>query len=564
VFKLQDSTINLFYNCEIITMNINSPTADAMAVFQDKIFSIGSENEVRDEISKFKTSSENKIKILENNMEGKCIVPGFIDAHMHPGYYIYYKTQLDLSKIRSYSELEIALKKDDSERDPDDWIFGMNLMEDIFDNPEERRFPNKKDLDQMCPQRPVAILRHDGHICTVNSKVLEIIGIDASNVKELTPKGGEIRIDENGNPTGIFTEDAKSLILDKVPINTKGLEKAAKDVCQELASFGITTCGAVIQAGEEGLYGKAGAMEMALFETLIKERLIEQDMVFYIITDKPRKLKRLNKAFQKLDKGENRFVLGGIKLFGDGSFGASTAYLFEPYYKDMNGNVGFMVRDQQTLFKLTKETYDLGFQITIHSIGDKSNRIVVDVYKEIINEIKKSENIKIEKSNKFGIVHASLLKEDILRDAAALGIIFICQPNFINSEYTWIENRLGPDRLKTVYPFRSIIDAGIIIAGSSDAPIESASVLDGFKACITRNGFIPEEVITPEETLKMYTINAAFAIGQDSIKGSLEKGKLADFIILNHNIIKIPPEKLYKIKILKTYHRGKLIFSEKR
>ncbi len=557
MFAIQTSSTKIFYNCVIYAVDEKNSKAEAMAVFKDKIIAIGTEQSVREGVKEYfntyQADPEETLELEEQDLGGACIVPGFIDAHMHPGYYIYYKTQLDLSNIKNYKELENVLKKEDKDKDPEDWIFGLDLMEDLFDDPTERRFPNKNDLDLMCSNRPVVILRHDGHICSVNSVVLEKIGLNASNVKDLTPISGEIKLDSEGNPNGVFTEAATALVLDEVPMNFKGLEDACNAVSSELASFGITTCGGIIQAGERGMAGKAGALEYVLIQSLIKDDLIEQDFVFYVVIDKPKKLKRLSQSFLKLNKEENRFVIGGIKIFGDGTFGACTAYLYEPFSNSPEDS-GFMVTDKETIYKIAKETAELGFQVTCHSIGDKSNRLIVDIYRDIINELK------LGKSNKFRIEHASLLTDDVIKDAAKLDIIFVCQPSFINSEYTWLEGRLGPKRIKRVYPFRAIIDAGVVLVGASDAPVESASVLEAFRACVTRNNFVPEQQITIMEALKIFTYDAAYALGQEKIKGSLEIGKLADFVILDKDINLISFENQINLRILATYHRGKLIY----
>ena len=249
-----------------------------------------------------------------------------------------------------------------------------------------------------------------------------------------------------------------------------------------------------------------------------------------------------------------RYTIGGLKLWADGSFGASTAYMFEPFTDSPEGKTGFMIIKKDKLYELFNETYKLGFPIACHAIGDRANRIVVDVFRDVINENKKNESLRCR------IEHASLVNEKTLADAADLRLIFVCQPSFINSEYTWLEKRLGPKRVKYVYPFRSIIDSGIILAGASDAPIESANVLEAFHACVTRNGFVPEQSISISEALRMFTYNAAYALGQENIKGSLEKGKLADFVILDHNIMTHPIDKFTELKIIATYHRGKQIF----
>jgi len=551
---MKDLIIEFFFNCTILTVDQNNSRAEAMAIFGENIIAIGTKENVRSEIEQFienyKKEPGEELKVREMNLSGSCIVPGFIDAHMHPGLYVYFKTQLNLSKVKSYSELRTLLQNEDQFRESGKWIFGTDLMEDIFDRPEEQRFPTRYDLDSFVPNRPVVIFRHDGHICTVNSVVLKQIGIEKSNAKERTPESGEIRLDEDGNPTGIFTEGALEYVMTVIPIpSIDNLKEASKEMTKELAKLGITTCGGIIQAGESGPAGKAGTMELPLIQALIREGLIEQDFVFYVITDKPRTLNRLQKSFLSLSGKRDRFVIGGIKIFADGTFGSSTAHLFEPFTDSKNGNCGFMVIKREELYRLAKETSNLGFQVICHSIGDKSNRIVVDVYRELLGET-------VERKPLLRLEHASQLTAEIIKDAAALGIIMACQPAFINSEYTWLEKRLGRERIKYTYPFRSIIDAGVLLAGASDAPIESADVLLGLRACVTRNGFVPEEAITVPEALRLFTYNAACALGQETSKGSLEKGKLADFVILNRNPESVPPIELGKIIILATYHRG--------
>ncbi len=551
---MNNLTINLFYNCTLLTVDKNDSKAEAMAIFEDKILSIGEEGEVRNELDIFKKESNKNIKIIEKNLDGACIVPGFIDAHMHPVLAIYFKTQVNLWHVKSYSELKAVLKSENRVREENEWIFGYNLLEQRFEDPVEHYFPDRYKLDEMCPNRPVIILRYDGHICSVNSIALEKIGINKENAKEFTPDSGEIQLDEEG-PTGVFTEEATSYALENLsmPSRERFIE-AAKKFTYELATFGITTCGVIIQIDETGISGKIGRLELPFIKFIIKEGVIEQDFVFYLATYKPKKINKVKRSFFKLFGEDKRYTIGGLKVWADGSFGASTAYMFEPFTDSPEGKTGFMIIEKDKLYELFNETYKLGFPIACHAIGDRANRIVVDVFRDVINENKKDELLRCR------IEHASLINENTLADAADLRLIIVSQPSFINSEYTWIEERLGPERIKYVYPFRSIIDSGVILAGASDAPIESPNVLEAFHACVTRNGFVPEQSISISEALRMFTYNAAYALGQETIKGSLEKGKLADFVILDHNIMTQSIDKLRELKIIATYHRGKKIF----
>ncbi|MFB0561474.1 MAG: amidohydrolase [Candidatus Lokiarchaeia archaeon] len=555
--------IYLFYNCTILTMDSNDSEASAMAIFQDKILAVGSEKEVRNYIAEFRgrnrLESGEKFSLREIDLNGACIVPGFIDAHMHPGIYIFYKTQLGLSGVKGYDDLKKVLGEEARKCGEEQWVVGFDLMEDTFEKPEERRFPNRYDLDEISSEHPVLVLRHDGHICAVNSLALKMIGIDKSNVAEKALEAGEIRVDENGEPTGVFTEAATAIPLEFMPLpDFQRFLDASRAFSQELASYGITTCGGVVQLGEEGPAGKAGTFEIPLIQTLIKEGLIEQDFVFYVITTQPGELKNVQKSFQELSGEEGRFQVGGIKRFADGTFGAFTAAMFESFSDSPEQSKGFFMTDEESLFKILKETQKLGYQILIHAIGDRANRWVVDLYKRLIKTAKS----KSKEPVRLRIEHASLLTPDIIRDAAELGLVLVCQPMFIDSEYTWLEKRLGPERIKNVYPFRSIIDAGIILAGASDSPVESAKVIKALQVCVTRNEFVPEQAITITEALRLFTSNAAYALGQEKIKGSLEEGKLADFVILERNPKSVPSNQIAEIKILATYHRGQKIYPQ--
>jgi hypothetical protein len=431
-------------------------------------------------------------------------------------------------------------------------------MEDLFTEPPERYFPTRRELDRACPGRPVLVLRHDGHICSVNSVVLAKIGVGKSNVSSVSKSCGigEIRVDPDGEPTGVFTEGATALPLDHVPLPPgERLESGGIAFSKELASLGITTCGGILQIGDEGIAGKAGAVEIPLMEQFIRKGIIEQDFVFYIVTSKPKQLLRVDRTFKKLSTDSvdfPRFSVGGIKIYADGSFGARTAAMYEPFSDSADGASGFLVKDRETLAGLFRETHDLGYQVVIHAIGDKANRVVVDVFAGLLAGHPGPHRHRIE--------HASTVDAGTLRDAAKLGIIFACQPAFIRSEQSWLEARLGKDRLARTYAFKTIIDAGIVLAGASDAPVESANVLTAMQACVTRHGIVPGESIPVVDALRMFTAGAAFALRQEQFKGSIVAGKLADLVFLSDDPRAVLPGSIGNLRILRTYHRGVLIF----
>ncbi|MHA1674228.1 MAG: amidohydrolase family protein, partial [Promethearchaeota archaeon] len=253
-------TITLFFNGIILTLDEEDTETEAMAIYEDKILCVGSEKEVRENISHFISTQESevnkKIDLEEVDLKGKLTVPGFIDTHMHPFLAIYFKTQLLVSNITSYADLSKVIQKAAQSKEAGEWIFCLDFMEDRLLDPKERRFPDKTVLDKMWSNNPVVLLRHDAHICTVNSLALEQIGITKSTVTEFQSESGKVKIFDNGEPSGIFTERATALALDFLPVpNLDNFKEACKDFSDGYASYGITTIGGILQTDEKGISG---------------------------------------------------------------------------------------------------------------------------------------------------------------------------------------------------------------------------------------------------------------------------------------------------------------------
>ncbi|GAB4307405.1 MAG: amidohydrolase [Promethearchaeota archaeon] len=551
----------MVHGATVVTMAEEKPEAEAFSFLEGRVVAVGSESHVRRALEDVQPGWERKgVDLDVSAIGGLCVLPGFVDAHLHPLPCAYYKIQLNLSGVTSRADLERSLLEEDAKLDPGDWLLGFDLLEDNFADPAERVFPDRWYLDEILPGRPVVLTRHDGHVVAVNSATLRAMGLDREGVDPHLVEGGEVRVDERGRPTGVFAENAKSLVYDHLPPpDFSRFRKAAVAFSTELASFGITCAGGVLQTGERGYSGKLGAFEVPLFELFVKEDLLFQDFVLYFITEKPTQLKRLAKRFARLSTRENGFVAGGLKLFADGTFGARTALLHEPFSDDPAGSTGYLVEPERKLFELASAAYEAGFQVITHAIGDAGVEVTLDVYERVLRESSTPP-----KPARLRIEHGSMVTPKALEKAKRLGVTFVVQPAFLDSEHSWLETRLGSERIKYTYNFRDLLDAGLLVAGASDAPVESASVLKAARACVTRNGFVPEQSISVTEALKMFTINAAAALGQEKVRGSLESGKFADFVLLSDDPRRVPPEDLAKIRILETWRRGRKSFERNR
>lgn len=538
----EKDAIKIYYNGSIITMNENNLYVNAIAISGEKIVKIGELEQLND------LYDERSVQI---DLKGKTLLPGFIDSHLHPIIFLFFLFNLDLSEVRSMSQLKEILREEVKKRDKDHLILGLNLKEEIFDNPHERKLPTRWQLDNIVSDYPIFLLRYDGHIGVANSKALKLAGIDSGTT---FPVGGEIRRNREGEITGILTENAISLILSHVSLpDLEIIMQTAEEAFKYLASKGLTSLHGIFQLEPGGEAGDLGGFEIPILKNVIEKVL--QNLYCLIFTQKPKKINRIKKAPLDGGKVESKFKVGALKLYADGTFGGATAYMFEPFTDQPDEN-GFMVLDEDILYKKMKQAHKLGFQIGIHAIGDKANRTVVDLYKRLLKEYPRHDH-------RHRIEHASILRPDVIKDIAELNLIAACQPPFINSEYTWLEKRLGRERCNHTYPMRSIIDAGIVLSAGSDCPVEDPDVIEGLHALVNRNGFVPEERISMFEALEAYTINGAYAAFEESIKGTIEEGKLADLVILDKNPLKIEADKIRDIRVLETIIRGETVYRAK-
>ncbi|MHA2180253.1 MAG: amidohydrolase, partial [Promethearchaeota archaeon] len=322
--------------------------------------------------------------------------------------------------------------------------------------------------------------------------------------------------------------------------STQNLKKTAKKAFKSLAKKGITS-----------FHGITTLQRDIPLYKMIQNEILQSWYSLVSIVD-PKKFIELQKQPLDNKKEESKFKTRCWKGYFDGTLGAKTAWMHDPF-SDAPEKSGFSVISEEKMFHKMKIIHENGYQIGIHAIGDKGNRVLVNLYKKLLEESPKE-------NHRHRIEHASLLTNDVIRDIKKYNLVVACQPPFINSEYTWLERRLGKNRCNYIYPFKSIIDAGIIMASGSDSPIEDPDIIMGLHALVTRNGFVPEQCITMEEALKTYTINGAYAAFEENIKGSIEVGKFADFVILDRNPLEINNEEIKEIQVLETIIRGETVY----
>jgi len=524
----------LIYGGDIITVDDSKPEAEAVALIKGKIAAVGSLDECKAVLGDAYTTID---------LHGQTLLPGFIDTHMHPLMLIYYKMNADMRGVGSLGELEKKLRKISDKSSEGSWVIGLDFDEQDL---QEAILPTRKDLDKMCPENPVLLIKHDGHMAIANTKAIELAGVDA-NTKD--PEGGIIDREDDGYPAGPFREMAAQMVKESLPFpEIDELIQGASDTANMLLSQGITSVGGVFQTDEDGPAGKSGAFEIMAMSMLLESfPLSIYSMLF------ASKLENLEMAKQSALHSDNggRHKVGALKLIADGSFGSCTSYMREPF-TDQPDKSGILLTSEDELYRRMEFAHKAGYQIAIHAIGDKGVELCVDLFEKLLEKYPRD-------NHRHRIEHASIVDKEILKRIKNAGLVISTQPLFIHTEKDWLPTRLGQARLKNTYPFKSILDAAVKLAGASDAPVESTSVLDAIQCCVTRENFEIQECINVLQAIKMYTIDAAFVQFEENIKGSISVGKRADLIILDRNPLKIELEKIKDIKVKKTMVGGQIV-----
>ena len=526
----------IVHNATVYTADTTHPVAEAFVVKDDRFVFVGDADEA---LRKYPDADR-------LDADGRAVIPGLIDAHAHLMGLGMSLLQADLVGAASVEEIVGRLQEAERALPPDAWLIGRGWDQNLWS--DEGAFPTRFDLDVAFPDRPVWLVRIDGHAGWANTAALRASGLEALRTAT-DPDGGSIIRDPDGEPTGILVDHAMPIVARMVPPPTDHQrETALRLALQEAARYGLT-----------GIHEAGTRLE----DIALYRRAIEEDWFgvrLYGMVD------GLGEAFDAICSGgliahpSGRLTVRSVKFYMDGALGSRGAALLDDYHDDP-GNRGLLLQEPAGFNEDVTRAMECGMQVNTHAIGDRANRLVLDAYETALRRVP-------DQPGRHRIEHAQIMTREDIERFAELDVIASMQPTHATSDMYWAGNRVGEERLRTSYAWRTFLDAGVRLAFGSDFPVERVDPLLGFHAAITRqdrNGFPdggwrPEQRISRDETLRAFTIDAAYAGFMDDELGSITRGKRADFVILSEDIMEIEPERILKVHVLATYLDGRPVY----
>jgi predicted amidohydrolase YtcJ len=528
----------LILNAAVRTMDDSQPRAEAIAIMGNRIAAVGSTSEIR-------ALAGPKTRVIDAG--GKSVLPGFNDAHVHwlmGGFSI---TNVDLRNAKSPEELARRIRDFAKNLPKGRWILEGNWDHEKWPGTP---LPTRQMIDAVTPDNPVFVSRLDGHMALANSLALKLAGV-AKDTKDVP--GGLVVRDANGHPTGVLKDAAMSLVERFVP--PRSWEEnlgAARAATEHAASVGVTSVQDMSAGDDVGLY-------QYLFERgELKTRIYGmRSIVSWEV---------LGKTGVRAAFGNDWLRIGGLKGFADGSLGSSTARFFEPYSDtpDTRGLLFDQMLPEGVMLKRVESADQAGLQVMIHAIGDEANKIILDVFQHAAAK-------NASRDRRFRIEHAQHIRASEIPRFGKQKVIASMQPYHCADDGRWCDKRIGPERSKSTYAFRALLDTGAVLAFGSDWTVAPLNPMEGLKAAVTRqtldgkhpNGWVPEQKISLEEAVRAYTVGSAYAEFAEKVKGSLTPGKLADIVILDRDIFKIDSADLDKVKVVMTVVDGRMVYEGK-
>ena len=519
----------IVYNGNVYTVNEKFDKAEAFAVKDGKIVAVGSTADIRGQYA----ATE------ELDAEGKTIYPGLIDGHAHFYRYGLALQSADLVGTTSFKEVVQKVVDQHNQYPEADWITGRGW--DQNDWPVQE-FPTKDTLDLLFPDTPVILTRIDGHAALVNQKALDLAGI----TPQTKMVGGLVEV-KNGRMTGILVDNAIDMVSSKIPEpDEQEQRQALQNAEKNCFAVGLTS---VADAGLDkaavdlmDAMHKSGELQMRVY-AMLNPNQVNRD---YYFKQGPYKTDRLN--------------VRSFKVYSDGALGSRGANLLKPY-SDHAGHYGFLLASEQEFRDIAALLNQHGFQMNTHAIGDSANRLILDIYGEVLGG---------KNDKRWRIEHAQIINPADMNKFGQYNIIPSVQPTHATSDMYWAGDRLGKERIAHAYPFKQLLDQNDYIPLGSDFPVEDINPIFGFHAAVARQdaenypegGFQMENALSREAALRGMTIWAARAAFEEKEKGSIEPGKFADFILVDRDVMTIAPDQMRALQVLRTYVNGKQVYQK--
>ncbi len=523
-------------NGTVATVDEEFSIKEAVAVLDGKIVFVGKSRVAR----RFIGDSTNVI-----DAEGKLVLPGLIDAHGHLHSLGEQLANLDINGTKSWQEIIEKVEERVKTVNPGEWIVGGRWNQNEW---PVRDFPVHDELSRVSPDNPVYLIRVDGNSAFANKKAMELAGINRNTPD---PEGGRFIRDASGEPTGVLINQAMNYIKRILPDNTPEMKEAkfklAVQACIEAGLTGVHEAG--VGPEEIAMYKELidrGELDMRMYAMLGEQEnpVLDFDLVPYFLENRIP------------EYGDHMLSVRAIKLFFDGALGSRGAAFFEPYADDPE-NTGLLRISPEYIVKVTKAALEADMGVATHCIGTRGTRLCVDAYEEALRAVPK-------KDHRLRVEHAQIVRREDVEKFAALDIIPSMQPTHATSDMSFVADRVGDERAEGAYAWRWFLEAGLPIPMGSDFPVESVNPLYGIYSAVTRQnhegnppgGWFPQHRLTIEEAIKGFTIWAAYAAYQEDVLGSIETGKLADFTILDRNILESESSEILNARVMYTIVGG--------
>jgi len=527
--------VTIYRNGRIYTNDPASPWAQALLVRGEEILAVGDDDEVG-------ALADTGAKSVD--LEKHFVMPGFNDAHVHIGAAGRDWVAVRLNGVKSVAELQARLAEGVAQRKQGEWITGSGWDHTFW---PDKKFPNRQELDAVSPKNPVVLKHISGHVAVANSLALQLAGI---NKATQNPPGGEIERDATGEPTGMLKEGAAmSLVGSKIPSPSmeqrrRGIELALADVAQ---------------------HGVTSLQDNSAWEDFLTYRAIKNDgKLTARITEWlpfPAPLEKLEQMRHDGGTTDPWLRTGALKMVTDGALGSRTAAMLAPYSDDPSTS-GIMTMEPEKLRALAIERDKAGFQLNFHAIGDRANRVALDVFEA-------AAKANGPRDRRDRIEHAQVVAASDFPRFARLQVIASMQPSHQTSDMRWAEPRVGPDRVKGAYAWATMEKFGVRLAFGTDYDVEPITPFRGLYACVTRElptggpsgGWQPQEKISLDDCIRAYTTGSAYGEFMEGKKGELKAGEFADFIVLSKDLTKVNPSEYVNAKVLRTVVGGRTVYS---